>query len=77
MKKRYNDKLLQLRAELKQCYPFTYHFGMFRKKKKCVLIIVKSGTQEDKLLENEDCSFNCIALYLFTSIPNKKEKPHE
>lgn len=38
---------------------------MFRKKKKCVLIIVKSGTQEDKLLENEDCSFNCIALYLF------------
>lgn len=50
---------------------------MFRKKKKCVLIIVKSGTQEDKLLENEDCSFNCIALYLFTSIPNKKEKPHE
>lgn len=50
---------------------------MFRKKKKCVLIIVKSGTQEDKLLENEDCSFNCIALYLLTSIPNKKEKPHE
>lgn len=50
---------------------------MFRKKKKCVLIIVKSGTQEDKLLENEDCSFKCIALYLFTSIPNKKGKPHE
>lgn len=56
---------------------FYITFRHVSQEKKCVLIIVKSGTQENKLLENEDCSFNCIALYLFTSIPNKKEKPHE
>lgn len=50
---------------------------MFCKKKKCVFIIVKFGIQEDKFLENEDCLFNCIVLYFFIFIFNKKGKFYE
>lgn len=50
---------------------------MFCKKKKCVFIIVKFGIEEDKLLENEDCLFNCIVLYFFIFIFNKKGKFYE